>query len=336
MKSYRASLGGGIDGIVMRDEPIPTPGPHQILVAVRAVSLNARELSILQGYYPLPVKPDLIPVSDGAGEVVAVGDGVTRVKVGDRIAAAIFPRWIDGPFGMDFAAQLGGSLDGMLSEYALLSEDAAVHIPAHLSYEEAATLPCAAVTAWNAISGGAPLLPGQTVLTLGSGGVSLFALQLAKLFGARVIATTSSDSKAERLLALGADAVIDYRKVPDWYARVRELNGGRGVDVVVEVGGAGTLEQSLKAVAFSGQISQVGWLDKSTSSISIAAISATVTNIRRIAVGSRAQFLAMNNAIAMHGLRPVIDSVFTFEDAIGAFRHYARGDSFGKIVIRNG
>ena len=175
----------------------------------------------------------------------------------------------------------------------------------------------------------------QTVLTQGAGGVSLFALQLARLFGARVIATTSSDSKAERLLELGADAVVDYRKTPDWHAKVRELNGGRGVDVIVEVGGAGTMEQSLKAVAFSGQISQVGWLDKSASSISIAALSATVITVRRIAVGSRAQFRAMNNAIAMHGLKPVIDSVFPFEDALAAFRHYARGNTFGKIVIRH-
>ncbi|QPC92278.1 NAD(P)-dependent alcohol dehydrogenase [Mesorhizobium sp. INR15] len=335
MKSYRANLGGGIDGIVMRDEAIPSPGPHQILVAVRAVSLNARELMILQGYYPLPVKPDLIPVSDGAGEVVAIGDGVTRVKIGDRIAASIFPRWIDGPFGWDYSAQLGGSLDGMLSEYALLPEDAAVQIPPHLSYEEAATLPCAAVTAWNALSGGVPLLPGQTVLTQGSGGVSLFALQLARLFGARVIATTSSDDKAQRLTALGADAVINYRTTPDWHACVREMTGGRGVDVIVEVGGAGTMEQSLKAVALSGQISQVGSLDKSAASIGIAALSATVTSIRRIAVGNRAQFLAMNSAIAMHGLRPVIDSVFAFEDAVEAFRYYARGEAFGKIVIRH-
>src|SRR5437588_12138408 len=175
MKSYHANLGAGIDGIVLRTHDRPAPGPHQILVHVRAVSLNFRELSILRGYYPLPIKPDVILASDGAGEVVAVGQNVTRAKVGDRIAAAIFPHWIDGPFGLEYSAQLGGSLDGMLTEYALLPEDAAVPIPDHLSFEEAATLPCAAVTAWNALCGSAPLLPGQTVLTLGSGGVSLFA-----------------------------------------------------------------------------------------------------------------------------------------------------------------
>jgi NADPH:quinone reductase-like Zn-dependent oxidoreductase len=333
MKSYHTNLGAGIDGITLRESEQPKPGPHQLLLRVRAASLNFRELSILRGYYPLPVKPDLIPVSDGAGEVVAVGEGVTRVKVGDRIAASIFPHWIDGPFAVDYAAQLGGSLDGLLTEFAVLPEDAAVPIPDHLSFEEAATLPCAAVTAWNALCGGAPLLPGQTVLTLGSGGVSLFALQFAKLFGARVIATTSSAEKVARLKALGADEVIDYKTTPDWHLPVRELTGGRGVDVVVEVGGAGTLEKSLKAVAMEGQISMVGWLAKDVSTIDIAAIAATVVRMRRIAVGSRAQFIGMNRAVALHRLKPVIDRVFPFRQAIEAFRYYEAGDYFGKIVI---
>jgi NADPH:quinone reductase-like Zn-dependent oxidoreductase len=333
MKSYHANLGAGIEGIVLRTHDRPVPGPHQILVHVRAASLNFRELSILRGYYPLPIKPDVILASDGAGEVVAVGENVTRAKVGDRIAAAIFPHWIDGPFGLEYSAQLGGSLDGMLTEYALLAEDAAVHIPDHLSFEEAATLPCAAVTAWNALCGSVPLLPGQTVLTLGSGGVSLFALQLAKLFGARVIATTSSADKAERLKALGADEVINYATAPDWHVAVRALTGGRGADVVVEVGGAGTLEKSLKATAAEGQISVVGSLSKGISTIDVGAISATVVKMHRIAVGSRAQFNSMNRAVAMHRLRPVIDRVFPFREAVEAFRYYEAGSYFGKIVI---
>jgi NADPH:quinone reductase-like Zn-dependent oxidoreductase len=276
MKSWHADLGAGIEGIVLREHDLPRPGPHQILVRVRAVSLNARELVILRGYYPLPVKPDVVLACDCAGEVVAAGEGVTRTKVGDRVAASIFPRWVDGPFALEYSAQLGGSLDGMPTEFALLPEDAAVHIPAHLSFEEAATLPCAALTAWNALCGSVPLLPGQTVLTLGSGSVSLFALQLAKLFGARVIATTSSDDKAGRLKALGADEVINYRTTPGWDQASRDLTGGRGVDLVVEVGGAGTLEESLKAVAPEGQISLVGWLaSKDGSKIDVGAIAAT-------------------------------------------------------------
>jgi NADPH:quinone reductase-like Zn-dependent oxidoreductase len=336
MKSYHANLGAGIAGIALRTHDRPVPAPHQILVHVRAASLNSRELSILRGYYPLPIKPDVILASDGAGEVVAVGENVTRAKVGDRIAAAIFPHWIDGPFGLEYSAQLGGSLDGMLTEYALLPEDAAVHIPDHLSFEEAATMPCAAVTAWNALCGSVPLLPGQTVLTLGSGSVSLFALQLAKLFGAHVIATTSSADKAERLKALGADEVIDYRTTPDWHVAVRGLTGGRGADVVVEVGGAGTLEKSLKATAAEGQISVVGSLAKETSTIDVGVISATVVKMHRIAVGSRAQFNSMNRAVAMHRLRPVIDRVFPFDEVAEAFRYYEAGKYFGKIVISNG
>jgi NADPH:quinone reductase-like Zn-dependent oxidoreductase len=196
MKSYHASSGSGIDGLTLREHAEPRPGPREVLVRVRANSLNFRELSVLRGTYPLPVKPDVVMGADGAGEIAAAGEGVTRVKVGERVAVAMFPRWLDGPFAWDYAAQIGGSLDGMLTDFAVVSEDAVVRIPDHLSFEEAATLPCAAVTAWNALTGARPLKPGQTVLTLGSGGVSLFALQLAKLFGARVIATTSSDDKA--------------------------------------------------------------------------------------------------------------------------------------------
>jgi NADPH:quinone reductase-like Zn-dependent oxidoreductase len=337
MYSYRVNKGAGIAALTLRESAPPTPGRGQLVVRVRAVSLNFRELMIIEkGLYPLPIKPDLIPVSDGAGEVVAVGEGVTRVKVGDRIVGQIFPEWIDGPFASSHAAQLGGSLDGMLTELAVLPEEAALPIPAHLSFEEAATLPCAAVTAWNALVGGAPLSPGQTVLTLGSGGVSLFALQLAKLFGARVIATTSSADKARRLTELGADAVIDYRANPDWHLAVRELTGGAGVDRVVEVGGPGTLARSLRSVATEGQISLVGWLSTDTSPFDASALAAFVGTIRRIAVGSRAQFVAMNRAIELHKLRPVIDRVFPFGETVDAFRYYEAGRTFGKVVIQVG
>ena len=333
MKSYHVEYGGGLSSLSVREHPQPEPRLGEALVRVRANSLNGRELSILRGRYPLPVKPDVVPVSDGAGEVVAVGPGVTRVKVGDRVAASIFPHWIDGPFGVEQAPQLGGSLDGMLTEYAALPEDALLHLPAHLSFEEGATLPCAAVTAWNALTGGRGLQAGETVLTLGSGGVSLFALQFAKLLGARVIATTGSEDKAERLWALGANEVINYRATPAWEARVRELTAGRGVDRVVEV--VGTIPQSLKSVAIEGEVAFVGLLSKEALATPIDPwlLFTSAAIVRVIAVGSRAQFLAMNRAISEHRLRPVIDRVFPFAEAAEAFRYYQAASPFGKVVI---
>jgi NADPH:quinone reductase-like Zn-dependent oxidoreductase len=332
MKSYHATYGGGLASLVLKDHPIPEPGPREVLLRLRASSLNARELLVLRGTYPLPVKPDVVMCADGAGEIVAVGHGVSRVAVGERGAAAMFPRWIDGPPAFEYAAQLGGSLDGMLTEYAVLSEDAVVPFPDHLSFEEAATLPCAAVTAWNALTGARKLQAGETVLTLGSGGVSLFALQLAKLCGARVIATTSSEEKARRLRALGADDVIDYRATPDWHVAVRELTHGRGVDQVIDIGG-GTLEQSIRSVALDGQVNFVGRLDGRSTTIDTSVLFSAVATVRVVFAGSRAQFIAMNRALAVGRLRPVIDHVFAFEDALGAFRYYESGRAFGKVVI---
>jgi NADPH:quinone reductase-like Zn-dependent oxidoreductase len=336
MKSYQVNLGAGLDGLLVKEHDISLPGPREVLVRVRACSLNFRELMILiRGYYPLPIRPDVVPVSDGAGEVVAVGEGVSRAKVGDRVAGAVFPYWIDGPFAWDTAAQLGGSLDGMLTEYALLPEEGVVHIPDHLSFEEAAALPCAAVTAWNALTGGRRLQAGDTVLTLGSGGVSLFALQFAKLFGARVIATTSSEEKAERLKVLGADAVINYRTTPEWHLAVRELTDGRGVDHVVEVGGPGTIGQSIRSTRFEGEVAMVGSLAADSSAdVGVQATAwAGVVTLRSIALGSRAQFIKMNRAIAVNRLKPVIDRVFPFEEAQAAYRYYQEAKPFGKVII---
>jgi NADPH:quinone reductase-like Zn-dependent oxidoreductase len=332
MKSYHANSGSGIEGLTLREHRDPLPGPREVLLKVRANSLNFRELSVLRGRYPLPVKPDVIMGADGAGEVVGVGEGVTRVRVGDRVAVAMFPRWIDGPFAWEFAPQIGGSLDGMLSELSVLSEDAVVVIPEHLSFEEAATLPCAAVTAWNALTGARRLQAGGTVLTLGSGGVSLFALQFAKLSGARVIATTSSNEKAERLKALGADEVVNYSTTPDWHKVVRELTGGRGVDQVIETSG-GTLEKSLKATAVEGLVNFIGRLDSATSVLDINVLYSSIASVRVVAAGSRAQFSAMNRAIAVNRLRPVIDRTFGFDEVPAAFRYFESARPFGKVVI---
>ncbi|AKJ67766.1 NADPH:quinone oxidoreductase [Pandoraea thiooxydans] len=334
MKSYHASLGAGIAGISVRERQRPAPGPGEVLIRIHACALNARELMILRGYYTLPVKPDVVLLADGAGEIIDVGTGVVRHKVGDRVAGSVFPRWIDGRFSLDVAAQIGGSLDGMLAEFVVANEDAVVRIPDHLSFEQAATLPCAGVTAWNALTGLRPPSPGDTVLTLGSGSVSLFALAFAKMHGARVIATTSSDAKAERLRRLGADAVLNYRADPQWHAAVRELTGGRGVDHVIEVGGGGTLEKSLKSVAIEGQIAIVGWLANQTTTIDVRAIAGSVATMRRVAVGSRAQFEAMNRAISAHLTAPVIDRVFDFADTLSAFRYFEAGNTFGKVVVR--
>jgi NADPH:quinone reductase-like Zn-dependent oxidoreductase len=270
--------------------------------------------------------------ADGSGEVVAVGPGVSRIKVGDRVAAAMFPRWIDGPIDWEYAPQLGGSLDGMLAEFVVLSEDALVHIPEQLSFEEAATLPCAAVTAWNALTGGRKLQAGDIVLTLGSGAVSLFALQFGRLFGTRVIATTSNDEKGARLKDAGADAVINYRKNPEWHLAVRELTGGRGVDQVVDIGG-GTLEQSIQSVALNGQVNFIGRLSDAASKIDINLLYNSVATLRVIFAGNRAQFTAMNRAITVNRLKPIIDRAFPFDQVVEAFRYYEKERPFGKVVI---
>jgi NADPH:quinone reductase-like Zn-dependent oxidoreductase len=332
MKSYHANSGAGLAGLIAREHPVPEADSHEVLIRVRANSLNARELLVLRGTYPLPVKPDVVMGADGAGEVVAVGRDVSRVKIGDRVAAVMFPRWLDGPIDWEYAPQLGGSLDGMLSEYVVLSQDAVVRIPDHLSFEEAATLPCAAVTAWNALTGAHKLQAGDTVLTLGSGGVSLFAIQFAKIFGARVIATTSTGEKASRLKAIGADEVINYRTVPDWHIAVRELTNGRGVDQVVDIGG-GTLEQSIQSVALEGQVNFIGRLSDQSTTINLNTLYNAVATLRVVFAGNRAQFIAMNRAITVNHLKPIIDRIFPFDDVVSAFSQYEKGLAFGKVVI---
>ena len=334
MRAYRLQA-AGIDGLAEVELPMPKPGPRQVLVKVAACSLNFRDLAIALGTYRMPTKPDLVPLSDGAGEVVEVGPGVTRVKAGDRVAGCFFQRWFAGPPAADtHVSALGGGLDGMLAQYVVLEQDGVVALPAHLTFEEAATLPCAAVTAWHALAEHARIVAGETVLVQGTGGVSIFALQLARLMGARVIVTSSSNEKLARAKALGAAHGVNYKATPEWDKAVVELTGG-GVDHVVEVGGPGTLARSLRAIRVGGKITLIGVL-AGAAEINPMLIFSRRANVQGISVGSTQMFEAMNRAIAASGLKPIIDKVFAFGEAPAAYRHLQSAQHFGKVVIRVG
>lgn len=336
MKTYRLKKTGSLDHLSLNQEPDPTPGLQEVVIRVRANALNYRDLMVMRGAYRVPPRPRVIPLSDGAGEVVAVGAEVKRIKVGDRVAGAFFQGWMGGHIAAEhLSTDLGGSIDGMLSEYVVLNEQGVVKIPSHLSFEEAATLPCAAVTAWCCLTDQRQLMPGDTVLTLGSGGVSVFGIQLARLFGARVIATTSSDSKAEKLRALGAHEVINYATHPDWDKEVMRLTGRRGADFVIEVGGPGTLACSLKSAAIGGHVVQVGILGGVGQQLDPVLFRGRSITTRSITVGSRQSFEAMLRAIEVNQMRPVIDKVFAFEDAKLAYQHLQEQKHFGKVVISN-
>ena len=334
MRAYRLQA-AGIDGLAEVELPMPKPGPRQVLVKVAACSLNFRDLAIALGTYRMPTKPDLVPLSDGAGEVIEIGPGVTRVKAGDRVAGCFFQRWFGGPPAADtHVSALGGGLDGMLAQYVVLEQDGVVALPAHLTFEEAATLPCAAVTAWHALAEHARIVAGETVLVQGTGGVSIFALQLARLMGARVIVTSSSDEKLARAKALGAAHGVNYKATPEWDKAVVELTGG-GVDHVVEVGGPGTLARSLRAIRVGGKITLIGVLS-GAAEINPMLIFSRRANVQGISVGSTQMFEAMNRAIAASGLKPIIDKVFAFGEAPAAYRHLQSAQHFGKVVIRVG
>jgi NADPH:quinone reductase-like Zn-dependent oxidoreductase len=334
MRLYRLPQHTGFDDLTLTQGDLPACGRGQVLVRMRAASLNFRDLSVATGKYMMSaLPPDLVPLSDGAGEVVEVGEGVTRVKPGDRVAGIFMQGWMGGEMEPAHGqTALGGAIDGVLAEYVVFDAQGLVHIPDHLSYEQAATLPCAAVTAWNALFGLHPLQPGQTVLVLGTGGVSIFALQFARAAGARVIATSSSDEKLARARALGASDGVNYKAVPEWQGAVRDLTGGRGVDHVVEVGGPGTLARSLGAARGGGVVTLIGVLTRGQ--IDPLAIFGGGAIVRPIYVGSRAMFEAMNRAIALHRIEPVIDRVFGFEEAREAYRHLKGATHVGKVVIR--
>ncbi|TPI43740.1 NAD(P)-dependent alcohol dehydrogenase [Mesorhizobium sp. B3-1-6] len=333
MQTYRLEGQGSIDKLALREEAMPQPGPRQIVVRVRATSLNRRDTMILNGTYPLAPRAGIVPLSDGAGEVVAVGDGATRFAIGDRVTGSYFARWIDGRMHPGIVDQLGCTLDGMLCEYALLDEQWAVRLPDHLSWQEAATFTCAGLTAWSALTGAEIPKPGQWILTIGSGGVALFALQFAKLMGCRVAAVTSRAEKAERLRTLGADLVIAVAGTPEWGVKLREATGG--IDLVVETGGPATFTQSLIASALYGRIVLLTVQDHNGKSVEIpgAVYQRSLVTIGRLFVGSRNGLEAMLAAVAAHRLKPVLDKVFPFAEAREACRHFQRGDVFGKVVI---
>jgi NADPH:quinone reductase-like Zn-dependent oxidoreductase len=318
------------------EQNIPKPGERQVLVRLRAASLNYRDHAIAMGRYGLGQPPEnLIPLSDGAGEVVEVGPGVTRWKNGDRVAGTFFQAWTRGEAQQaDFATALGGAIDGVLTEYRVFDENGLVRLPGKLSFEEGATLPCAAVTVWNALFTQRPVRAGETVLTLGTGGVSMFALQFARAAGARVLVTSSSDEKLERAQKLGAAGVVNYRTHPEWDKEILKLTDGRGVDHVVEVGGPGTLQRSLNAVRIGGFVYLIGVL--TSGDINPLPILGKTATVRGIYVGSREMFEAMNNAIAVNDIKPVIDRVFPFEETKDAYQHLASATHLGKIVIRFG
>jgi NADPH:quinone reductase-like Zn-dependent oxidoreductase len=324
-----------LDHLQCTERVAPEPGADEVMIRVRAVSLNYRDLLIVQGHYNPHLALPRVPVSDGAGEIVSLGHEVTDWKVGDRVVVPFFPAWIDGALSpLKAASALGGDVDGMLREFVTVRADALLAIPAHLSFEQAATLPCAAVTAWNGLFVSGHLRPGQTLLLQGTGGVSLFGLQFGKIAGASTILISSSDAKLERARALGADHTINYRTEPDWEKRVLEITDGRGVDLTLEVGGPGTLPKSLRATTHAGAISLIGVLTGISGDVNIAAVLHKAITIHGIYVGSRAMFAAMNQTLTQKKLEPVIDRVFSFADAAEAFRHLEAAQHFGKVVIR--
>lgn len=323
-------IGAHGPGLSVGTRPVPEPAAGEVLVRVAASSINARDLPIVEQRYSMPVPDGRIPVSDGAGVVERVGAGVTRYAEGDRVMSLFHPSWLHGRLS-GWGELYGVTVDGWLAEYVAVGEQSLVAVPEHLSLVEAATLPCAALTGWNAVAGAGP---GDTVLVQGSGGVSVFAAQFARIAGARLLATTSSEEKADRFRALGADDVVDHRTTPQWGSVVRTIADGRGVDLAVEIGGAGTIAQSLEALVHGGTISLVGNL-AAGQGMDLGRFLGRGATLRTITVGSRHDAERMNRVVARHRLRPVIDRVFGFDRAPEAFAHFAGASRFGKVVIEH-
>jgi NADPH:quinone reductase-like Zn-dependent oxidoreductase len=335
MRAFEIPKGGrSVDALRLVTRPDPTPAAGQVLVRMHAAALNFRDQAVISGgYFGGAVERDSVPLSDGAGEVVAVGEGVTSVRTGDRVAGTFFLGWVDGLPEGDYAAR-GVPAEGVLAEYVLIDARDTVRIPSHLSWEEAATLPCAGVTTWRALVETCGVRPGDTVLTLGTGGVSTFAITFGRAAGARVIVTSSSDEKLERARTLGAWQGINYRSHPDWAAKVLELTGGAGATHVIETGGAGTLAKSMQAVGFGGHLALIGVLAGPEGDTSPHPLMRKSAHLHGIFVGNRAMFERMNTALEVNTLRPVVDRVFAFEEAAEAYRYQQSPKLFGKVVIR--
>ncbi|MCC5858471.1 MAG: NAD(P)-dependent alcohol dehydrogenase [Ectothiorhodospiraceae bacterium] len=334
MRVWEVQNDWGIDNLRLAERPEPEAGPGQIVIAMKAASLNYRDLMTVLGkgaFRELPA----IPFSDGAGEIISVGAGVTRVKPGDRVCPMFFQSWIDGgPSAEKRSRSLGGPLPGVLQERMLLDAEGVSPVPEHLSWEEAATLPCAALTAWRALIVEGKMQAGDTVLVLGTGGVSTFALQFAKMHGATVIVTSSSDEKLEQARAMGADHLINYRRTPEWAKEANALTEGQGVDHVLEVGGAGTINQSLEAARVGGRVMVIGVLSGFSTEIAMRSIYMKNLRVIGLSVGSREHFETMSAAIARHSMRPVIDTVLPFDAVPEGLRRMQSGVHRGKICFR--
>ena len=336
MRAYRFSKLLSIDDLVLGEDTMPVPQRGEVLVRVHAAALNYRDLSVLLGNYVGPAKPGLVPCSDAAGVIEAVGEGVTAWKPGDRVLSVFHPRWFGGEQHATANQEVYGTAqDGWLCTHKVVSQEAVVTLPTELGFEQGATLPCAAVTAWTALAGPIPIRAGNTVLTLGTGGVSIFAVQLAKAVGANVISTTSSDAKRERLLALGAQTVLNYRSIPHWGQHVkRALTDGRGVDRVVEVVGPATINESLHAVRRGGEVVLIGFLSSDNPGIDYFHLKGTGASVRSITVGDRSALLEVLRVIVQHKIEPTVDRIFDFEEARNAFHRQQDAEHVGKIVIR--
>lgn len=324
----------GIENLALAEHKTPAPRAGQVLVKFHAASLNYRDLMMVKGWYNPRLKMPIVPLSDGAGEIFAVGGTVTKWKVGDRVMPIFMQEWYDGEVDFKKAkTALGGDFDGCLREFGTFDENGVVKIPDHLSFEEAATLPCAAVTAYNALFCSGELNSGESVLLQGTGGVSIFALQFASHFGAKTIITSSSDEKLQKARRLGADHLINYKETPEWDSKVLELTEKRGVDHVVEVGGAGTLQKSVNAVKMGGHVAVIGVLS-GKGEFNPTSVLMKAVKLNGIFVGSRSMFEQMNQLIEKHKIKPVIDKVFEFEEVKAALKYMESGAHFGKIVVK--